>query len=121
MTGVGLDALCSEIRAIEPVRPVGRISAIGGGTVTVTGLSATAALGDLLEMPVQGNEARRGEVLTLASDHLVVLPDDPVDGLQIGNRVLLLGQDGIAPHDSWIGRVEIFQMAHGLARPSCSA
>ena len=105
MSAIGLDVLQAEIEAVRPVRPVGRISALGGGTVTVTGLSDVAALGDLVEFPgVQGKSAR-GEILTLNATHITILPDGAAEGLQIGDRVVLAGQHGIAPHDSWIGRV----------------
>jgi len=105
MRGIGLDALTAEIGAITPVRPVGRISAIGGGTVTATGLSNVAALGDLVELPGADGKVGRGEVLTLAHDCITILPDGDAGGLQIGSRVILSGQHGIAAHESWIGRV----------------
>jgi len=105
MLGIGLDALTSEICAVNPVRPVGRISALGGGTVTVTGLSDVAALGDLVELPGKDGARLRGEVLTLSLNNIIVLPDGDAEGLQIGDRVILHGQDNIAPDESWIGRV----------------
>lgn len=105
MNGIGLETLTAEISAVQTVRPVGRISMIGGGTVTVTGLSDVAGLGDLVELPDANGNAIRGEVLTLTPDYLTVLPDGDATGLQIGARVILTGQQGIAPHDSWIGRV----------------
>lgn len=105
MPGIGLDALTSEICAVNPVRPVGRISALGGGTVTVTGLSSVAALGDLIELPGKDGTRLRGEVLTLSLNNITVLPDGDAEGLQIGDRVVLHGQDNISPDESWIGRV----------------
>jgi flagellum-specific ATP synthase len=105
MSAIGLDVLQAEIAAVRPVRPVGRISALGGGTVTVTGLSDMAALGDLVEFPAAHGKSVRGEVLTLNATHITILPDGAAEGLQIGDRVILAGQHGIAPHDSWIGRV----------------
>jgi flagellum-specific ATP synthase len=105
MAEIGLDALTAEIEAIRPVRPVGRISALGGGTVQVVGLSDVAALGDLVSLTRQDGQPMRGEVLTLSPQEVTVLPDGPAEGLQIGDRVVLAGQDGIAPHSSWIGRV----------------
>jgi len=105
MPGIGLETLTAEIESVQPVRPVGRISALGGGTVTVTGLSDEAALGDLVELPRGTGAKMRGEVLTLAPSSITVLPDGDAEGLQIGDRVILLGQDGISPHESWIGRV----------------
>ena len=105
MSGIGLDILTAEIAGVDPVRPVGRITALGGGTVTVTGLSNKAALGDLVHLPDAHGNSVRGEVLTLTPAHVTILPDGAAEGLQIGDRVILTGQHGIAPHDSWIGRI----------------
>jgi len=102
---IGLDAVTAEIANIRPVRSVGRVSALGGGTVTVTGLSDVAALGDLVELPDAHGNSVRGEILTLTPEHVTILPDSASEGLQIGDRVVLVGQNRIAPDDSWIGRV----------------
>ncbi len=105
MPGVGLDSLTAEIRAIRPVRPVGRVAALGSGVVRVEGLSDTAALGDLVEILQPSAPPVLGEVLRLDGNAVTVLPDGSAEGLQIGERVVLLGQDGLAPHASWVGRV----------------
>ena len=102
---IGLQELTAEISAVRPVRSVGRICGLGGGAVVVTGLSDVAALGDLVELPSDPGARMLGEVLTLDPDQITVLPDGSSEGLQIGDRVILLGQDDIAPHASWIGRV----------------
>ncbi len=102
---IGLDAVAAEIANVRPVRPVGRISALGGGTVTVTGLSDVAALGDLVELPDAHGNSVRGEILTLTPEHVTILPDGAAEGLQISDRVVLVGQNRVAPDDSWIGRV----------------
>ncbi|MCG6903777.1 MAG: FliI/YscN family ATPase [Rhodobacter sp.] len=105
MSAIGLDALTAEIAAIRPVRPVGRVSALGGGTITVAGLSSEASLGDLVDFPRPGGGCLRAEVLTVSSEAITVLADGPAEGVLIGDRAVLAGQDGIAPHESWIGRV----------------
>jgi len=105
VNGIGLEALASEISAIRSVRPVGRVSALSGGLVTVTGLSDCAALGDLVALPMKDGSDMRGEVLTLSPSVVTVLPDGGSEGLQIGDHVILLGENTIAPHESWIGRV----------------
>lgn len=105
MNGIGLDVLTSEISAIRAVHPVGRISALGGGIVTVTGLSGCAAMGDLVALPDAHGASMLGEVLTLSPSAITILPDGSAEGLQIGDHVILLGHNSIAPHDSWIGRV----------------
>jgi len=105
MSGPGLDALQAEIDATEPVHWVGRVTEISRGTVGVTGLSEIAALGDLVQMFAASGQSITGEVLQLSADTVTVLPNGDAEGLQIRDRVVLLGADDIAPHDSWIGRV----------------
>ena len=75
MNGIGLDALTAEISAIQAVHPVGRISTLGGGIVTVTGLSDCAALGDLVSLPDGHGQSMLGEVLTLSPSSITILPD----------------------------------------------
>ncbi len=105
MSGLGLDVLQAEIEATQLVKWVGRVIEIRGGAITVSGLGEVAALGDLVQISPKTGPKIRGEVLQLAKDSVLVLPDGVIEGLQIDDRVTLLGTDSIAPHDSWIGRV----------------
>ncbi|HHS94298.1 MAG TPA: flagellum-specific ATP synthase FliI, partial [Rhodobacterales bacterium] len=105
MADVGFDQLTAEIAAISPAHDVGRVARIGRGTIEVSGLSAVAAQGDMVEIDTPGHSVRRGEVLNLAQDLVTVLPDGDIEGLSIGAAVTLLGSSQIAPDDSWIGRV----------------
>lgn len=105
MPQIGFEHLSSEVDAIRSSFDIGRVAAIGRGTISVSGLSRAAAQGDMVEIDTPGHDVRRGEVLGLASDRVTVLPDGDIDGLQIGASVTLLGQSRIAPDDSWIGRV----------------
>lgn len=101
-----LDALAAEIGALRRVHAVGRVGAIGGGTIQVEGLSAVAGLGDLVEIRHgSGGERRLGEVLGLSRNSATVLTDGTPDGLSIGDRVALLGPGEIAPCEGWLGRV----------------
>ncbi|SIO49908.1 flagellum-specific ATP synthase [Rhodovulum sp. ES.010] len=98
-------ALAGRIAALKPIRPVGRVRAAGSGTVTVTGLSERAGLGDLVEIRHGPGVRRRGEVLALAEGAVTVLPDGTPEGLSVGDRVVLLGPGKIAPDRRWLGRV----------------
>ena len=95
------EALVSEIRAVAISRRIGRVSAIGRGTVTVTGIGEVAALGDRVVI----GAALGGEVVALKADAVTVLADQMAEGLTMGTPVRLIGQAGIAPDNSWIGRV----------------
>lgn len=98
-------ALETRISALAPVRPLGRVVAAGGGTVTVAGLCQSAGLGDLVEIRHGPGIRRRGEVLGLSEGWVTVLPDGTPDGLSVGDRVVLLGPGEIAPDQGWLGRV----------------
>lgn len=95
------DALMAEIATIGLAMPVGRVAEVARGTVRVTGLEARARQGDRVEI----DGGLGGEVLQLTRDGMTVLTDGAPDGLAIGAEVVLLGQAGIAPDDSWIGRI----------------
>jgi flagellum-specific ATP synthase len=95
--------LIHEIARVDVSRPIGRIRAVGGGTLAVRGLQACAALGDRIEI---GRASHRGgEVIGIDADCLTVLPDSGMEGLAIGAEIALIGPAQIAPDDSWIGRI----------------
>ncbi|MFN3723271.1 MAG: FliI/YscN family ATPase [Paracoccaceae bacterium] len=95
--------LSESVRRIVSARPIGRISAIGSGTISVRGLQHAAALGDRIEIGV--TERSGGDVISIGPDCVTVLPDDGTDGLTIDTQIALQGPARIAPDDSWVGRV----------------
>ncbi|MBK5934088.1 hypothetical protein CCR78_08890, partial [Rhodovulum imhoffii] len=97
--------LVSRVESLSPVRPLGRVAESRGGTVTVSGLSREAALGDMVCLRPAGGGGRHGEILSLARDCVTVLPDGVPDGLSVGDSVLLTGRSEIAPDDRWRGRI----------------
>ncbi len=100
MAGV-FDALVAELSSVPVSTRLGRVRAIGRGTVTVTGLGDVAALGDRVVL----GDTFGGEVVALHPDGITVLTDQLAEGLTLGALVRLKGQAGIAPDNSWIGRV----------------
>lgn len=92
--------LRSEIARIPVAAALGRVVAVQGGTVQVSGLTRLACQGDRVQIGTLG-----GEVLGLAPEGLTVLTDGAPEGLAIGAGVELCGATGIAPDDSWIGRI----------------
>lgn len=95
------DALMAEIDSVEVAIPIGRVAEVARGTVRVTGLESRARQGDRVRI----DNTLGGEVLQLGRDGMTVLTDGAPDGLVIGAKVALLGQGGIAPDKSWIGRI----------------
>jgi flagellum-specific ATP synthase len=102
---IGYELLQAEIAAIQRSRFVGRVSDIGKGAVSVSGLSAHAALGDQVEFQSDSGPCGLGEVVGINADRLQVLTDGPLEGLQIKNRVCMMGPAEVSPDASWLGRV----------------
>ena len=95
--------LVHGIAQIEVTRPIGRICAVGAGTIAVRGLQHAAALGDRIE--IGHTQSRGGEVIGIGADTLTILPDEGMEGLALDAEIALHGPATIAPDDSWIGRV----------------
>ncbi len=100
MAGV-FDALVSEISTVAQSVRLGRVTEVARGTVIVTGLQDVASLGDRVLI----GEKLGGEIVALRPDGVTVLTDNLSEGLAMGAPVRLRGQSGIAPDNSWIGRV----------------
>ena len=105
MAFAGFELLRADMRAIGPVHAVGRVIQVRQGTIEVSGLTLRAALGDRASIRCQSGHEIGAEVLSLSRGGVTVLPDGAADGVAINDEVELFGQGGIAPHDSWIGRI----------------
>lgn len=99
------DLLRAEIAEVVGIIPVGRVTEAGGGTITVGGLARRASLGDRAQIYCQSGRVFGAEVIGLDNADVRFLADCTPDGISIGDRVELIGQAGIAPDDSWLGRV----------------
>jgi flagellum-specific ATP synthase len=96
--------LAAEVAQVTVETRLGRITEVCGGVVYVKGLQTFARSGDRVAIMAEG-ALIGGEVLRLAPEFVVVLPDSGGEGLAIGDAVELRGKSAIAPDDSWIGRV----------------
>lgn len=93
--------LLSELGAVRLAVPMGRVAAVTGGSVVVTGLGHAAKQGD--RVMIGGHLA--GEVIGLSAQGISVMTDGAPEGLALGTEVALIGAAEIAPDDSWIGRI----------------
>ena len=95
------DGLRAEIATVAVAKPLGRVAEVARGIVRVTGLERCARQGD--RVLIDGHLG--GEVLGLSAQGVIVLTEGPPDGLAMDAEVELLGAAGLAPDDSWIGRI----------------
>ncbi|WP_113913467.1 FliI/YscN family ATPase [Roseovarius dicentrarchi] len=100
-----LECLGAEIAGLHAVHAIGRVSAVTGATLEITGLSGAARLGDRLCIRRRDGSELSGEVLGLAPQHIVMLPDGAPTGVALGDRVSLHDAATIAPSNGWIGRI----------------
>ena len=101
----GLELLRSEIQGLAPARLIGQVTEIGGGVVRASGLSVRAVIGDRVSILRSDGLEVGAEIVALCAQGATLLPDGMSSGIAIGDRIALQGACGIAPHDSWIGRV----------------
>jgi flagellum-specific ATP synthase len=102
MTADLLSQMTDAIDCIRVANPVGRVDAVVGGTVRISGLTQEAGLGDRVEFK---RNSIAGEVVRLEHDKVYVLVDGPTEGIAIKDIVSLLPPPSFSPSETWIGRV----------------
>ena len=90
------------LRSVAVDHPVGRITQVSAGTMTAAGLPVNIRVGDTVEI---GSDKRRAEVIKVTQDSALLLPEGPTLGTFVGEHVVWLGAQSLAPDWSWIGRV----------------
>lgn len=100
-----LDNLLATLSRLSAVRPTGRVRSVEGGHLLVTGLCEIARIGDRLRVRRSSGGFLDGEVLQLHQGELMMLPDSIMEGVALGDPVLLLDPADLAPTDAWLGRV----------------
>lgn len=100
-----LKSIHKHLSEICVSRTIGRVTGVQGGMISVTGLDADARIGDRTEITRRDGTSLRGEVVQLTPTGVILLPDAPVDGIALTDRVVLDRKSGIAPDISWIGRI----------------
>lgn len=103
MPSLGLDSLRAMVAACGAVRHMGRICDIRQNTLQIRGGDAEWRLGDRIRL--LSKPALTGEIVALQSDVAIALTDGSPEGSAIGDGVERLENAGIAPHDSWRGRI----------------
>lgn len=98
-------ALQAEISSLRVARVMGRVSAVQGNTLRISGLSSEARLGDRVEIRRRTGGALTGEVIRLETGSVMALPESSLEGVALGDRVILGEAGSIAPSFGWLGRI----------------
>ncbi len=86
------------------VRRGGRVVEVSPTHYRVRGLSQAARLGDIVELRGHG-APRRGEIVQIGAEDVLVAPYERAADAGIGDLVFVLGPLSVVPHASWRGRV----------------
>lgn len=105
MTTRDLEGLLEDMRGIRAAQSVGSVVHVGAGLVHVAGLQGAAQVGDQVLIFARSGHRCGGEVLRLSQSETILLSDAQLDGIAIGDEVLLRGPLKIAPSEAWVGRV----------------
>jgi flagellum-specific ATP synthase len=96
-----LEIALQSIRGARKTFPVGRVTSIGQGVVSLVGLGPDVCVGDQIRF----SETTVGHVITVASDGVIATVDRALNQLSVGAKAQHIGKVPIMPHVGWIGRV----------------
>ena len=105
MSRSDLSCLQAEIANLQAVRILGRVRAVQGSTLRITGLGHAARLGDRIRVMRREGGWLSGEILQIEEDSVLMLSDEAPTGVSLGDRATLLQASDIAPTENWIGRI----------------
>ncbi|MEX0369542.1 MAG: FliI/YscN family ATPase [Tateyamaria sp.] len=100
-----LQTLRKQFDGLRIARPIGRVTAADGATLSVSGLEAVAKIGDRVTIVMRTSSEVSGEIVALRDRTASVLPDAPLEGIAIGDRVSLMDGAQVRPSRSWLGRI----------------
>ena len=95
-----LRALRHSLTGLTRAASVGRVQAISGGLVTISGLSGNVHVGDFVSI---GD--RLAEVCAIDQTAVYAVPEGGCDGMGIQAPVVVTGPPMLTPSGSWLGRV----------------
>ncbi|WP_406647037.1 FliI/YscN family ATPase [Aliisedimentitalea scapharcae] len=95
-----------NVVASKPLaRPVGRVVAVQGGSIKLSGLAQDACIGDLLELKRLNGTTLNGEVIQIEDETVFMLPETTPEKVAVGDPAALSPVPDFAPCGQWIGRM----------------
>lgn len=95
----------AHLSKVTTTRVMGRVTSVNGGVITASGLDQEARIGDRAEIKRHDGTSLLGEVIQVSKAGVIVLPDGTVSGVGCSDSVILRHNSGIAPDNSWVGRI----------------
>lgn len=100
-----MQALLGDVDRVRLSRPVGRVVAVQGGLIELSGLAREASIGDRLELRRLNGSRLLGEVVQIDGAQVQMMPDTAPEKVAVGDPAILSPVPAFAPSEAWIGRV----------------
>ncbi len=99
-------ALIHDIAELQNVEIHGRVAAVQGLLIEVTGPIATMSVGARLSIEGTSGNNLPAEVVGFRADRALCMPFGRLEGVRMGCKASLVSKDGtIRPTEDWLGRV----------------
>lgn len=100
------DSIINNIKAIEPRKISGKVSAVKGLLVECAGLENFVGIGSRCNITALDNSNIPAEVVGVRDNVIMLMPYTDTYNIGVGCHVVLSQTSSVAyPHDSWMGRV----------------
>ena len=98
--------IIQEISKAKTTCYYGRVTAVQGLFVEVSGICAAIRIGDHCDILTSSGRKISCEVVSFKGDKLILMPYGSLEGIANGNRVEVEDAEPVIyPHPSWLGRV----------------
>jgi len=105
--------LIADIQRFNPLEYFGKVLAVKGPVLHVSGLADIVSLGDLVRIQTRQGREFMGEVVSFEQEITLVMPYAPLDGIGPDCLVTTTQEQGcVYPSHDWLGRV-----INGFAEP----
>ena len=98
------DQMTAAVKDLRPVLPVGRVTAVSGDSVQISGLMKVLKQGDRVQIMSEGQKVR-ADIVRLQSGAAHGLVDGPSEGIAVDDPVRFQPKPRFAPDHNWVGRV----------------
>jgi flagellum-specific ATP synthase len=101
-----LQTLQTDLERLQPVRFYGRVSAIRGLMIDVTGVQRHLSMGSRVEIETRQGAKVDCEVIGFRDDRTLLMPFSTLEGIGVGSKAFVGDANPVVyPSRAWLGRV----------------
>lgn len=101
-----IETLIHELGRLPDHHVFGRVAAVQGLLVEVSGIQTAVSVGDRIEIVARGERRVPCEIVGFREGRALVMPFGPLDGIGLGCAAEVAREaPAVHPHEGWLGRV----------------